>query len=113
MVFTRGSVVSHVVSWRLGCVVVVGAGGLFTFSVTFTVSCATPSAVMRYTTNGSEPVSSSPVVGPAGVLWDTFGTFDMQARAFVDGMAPSPIGAQRFVVQDRAALPAAYPSGAT
>lgn len=60
----------------------------FTSSVTVSISCATSGVTIRYTTNGSDPTSSSTVY--SGPL--TFSaTTTLKARAFKSGMTDSAV----------------------
>jgi hypothetical protein len=60
--------------------------GTYPDTVSITASCPTPGATIRYTTNGTEPNSNSPVFPPS-LLISTFTT--IKAKAFKDGMLPS------------------------
>ena len=55
------------------------ADGTFTNSVKVTVSCSTTKAVLRYTVNGSEPTSHSPVCAKAGLTITTNTTLKVKA----------------------------------
>lgn len=68
-------------------------GGLFTNSVPVTLACATPGAVIYYTTNGSTPTVSSPVYG--GPLTLTRPTL-LQAYAEAEDYLPSNPMAVKF-----------------
>jgi len=57
-------------------------------SVDVTVSCTTSEATIRYTTNGSEPTESSPIVASGGTVFVPVpGT--LKAKAWKTGMNPS------------------------
>jgi GH18 family chitinase/chitodextrinase len=59
------------------------AGGTYSSSISVTISCATSGATIRYTTNGSEPTSSSSVYNaPVSIT----GTTTLKAKAFKSGM---------------------------
>lgn len=62
-------------------------GGLFAGSLSVTATCSTAGAVIRYTLDGTEPTTISPVyTAPLAVTNDT----EIVARAFLDGLVPSP-----------------------
>lgn len=70
------------------------AGGLFTNSVVVAMSCATPGASVRYTTDGSVP---SPLNGTT--YTDPFAltrTARVRARAFLAGKSDSAVAAEDF-----------------
>jgi hypothetical protein len=80
-------------------------GGTFADALTVSLSTPTPSAEVRYTTDGSEPTQSSPLyVGPF-VLTDTT---TVRARAFHPRMNPSPVSVA-FFSEVRDPSPASIP----
>ena len=84
-------------------------GGVFnTGTVNVTATCATPGATIRYTTNGSDPTTSSPAVASgAQVTVPVPGT--LKVRAFKDGMNPSAIRSASYA---RMTCVATYDPGA-
>jgi hypothetical protein len=59
----------------------------FSASLTVTAACATSGAVIRYTTNGSEPLATSPVFPSGGLTLSS--TTALRVRAWADGYEPS------------------------
>ncbi|NLE66144.1 MAG: S8 family serine peptidase, partial [Lentisphaerae bacterium] len=79
-------------------------------SVTVTVSCATPGVTIRYTTNGSEPTESSPIVASGGtVLVPVPGT--LKAKAFKSGMNPSATKSASYTAAGAVATSTFTPDG--
>ena len=71
------------------------AGGTFSGSVTATLACATPGATIRYTTDGSDPTSSSTVYSsPLSVT--SSGT--IKAKAYKPSANASPIAVATFTI---------------
>ena len=74
------------------------AGSAFELSIT----SSTPGAEVRYTTDGSTPTRDSKLCsGPITVSKNVV----IKARAFRDGMAPSPVAAHTFVFGSEHTLP--------
>ncbi|MDX1950855.1 MAG: chitobiase/beta-hexosaminidase C-terminal domain-containing protein [Verrucomicrobiota bacterium] len=71
------------------------SGGTFTGNTSVTIACATPSATIRYTTDGSTPTSSSPQYTTAISVSQTL---TLKARAFKTGMNESPVQSATFTV---------------
>jgi hypothetical protein len=71
------------------------APGTYTGSVTVTISCATSGATIRYTTNGTDPTSSSSVYS-SPLTFTT--TTTLKARAFKSGMTPSDVATGTYTV---------------
>ncbi len=69
--------------------------GTYTGFVTVTISCATNRAIIRYTTNGSNPTSSSSQYN--GPLTFTT-TTSLKARAFSMGMTDSDIASGNYTI---------------
>ncbi|MCA1809193.1 MAG: chitobiase/beta-hexosaminidase C-terminal domain-containing protein [Lentisphaerae bacterium] len=66
-------------------------GGIYSGgSVNVTVSCATAGATIRYTTNGSDPTESSPVVASGGTVPVSLPGI-LKAKAWKTGMNPSAV----------------------
>ncbi|MGL5674955.1 MAG: chitobiase/beta-hexosaminidase C-terminal domain-containing protein [Cellulosilyticaceae bacterium] len=61
-------------------------GGTYTTAQTVTLTCATPEATIRYTTNGTEPTASSAIYSTALTIANTT---VLKAKAFKEGMADS------------------------
>ncbi|MBU4461102.1 MAG: lamin tail domain-containing protein, partial [Verrucomicrobia bacterium] len=62
-------------------------GGLFVGSLSITVTCATAGAAIRYTLDGTDPTTNSPIYSaPLNVTND----MEIVARAFLDGRIQSP-----------------------
>jgi hypothetical protein len=64
--------------------------------VSVTISCDTPNATIRYTTNGSDPSSSSPVYGGP---FELSGAATVNAAAFLNGYAQSALSTASYRVQ--------------
>ena len=54
------------------------------------VACGTPGSVIHYTTNGSDPTESDPIVAHGGTVAVT-SSITLKARAFRTGFAASPV----------------------
>ncbi len=80
-------------------------GGVYTATQSVTISCATATARIYYTTDGSEPTSSSPQYS---VPIDITQTTTLKARAFAFGYNPSNIATAEYlfpsIVNDIASL---------
>jgi len=76
--------------------------GFYEQSFFLVLSCDTPDAVIRYTTDGREPVSpASPIyTGPIRIDGGTV----VQARAFKDGFMPSRVVTRTYLVGQSAAV---------
>ncbi|MDD2331126.1 MAG: chitobiase/beta-hexosaminidase C-terminal domain-containing protein [Candidatus Cloacimonetes bacterium] len=63
-------------------------GGIFNSGQSVSISCATPDAIIRYTTNGTDPgTSSAAYINPLSFNADT----ELRARAYKEGMNPSSV----------------------
>ena len=72
------------------------AGGTYSSSQNIVLSCGTSGAAIRYTTDGSEPSSSSAVYsGPISVS----STTTVKAKAFLSGMADSDTVSATFTIK--------------
>ena len=71
-----------------------------------TVKCSTQGAVIRYTTDGSDPVESSAVAkGKIAVTEDMAGkSITIKLRAFASGYELSDVAEYRYTVEDRSAI---------
>ncbi|MCC5839216.1 MAG: chitobiase/beta-hexosaminidase C-terminal domain-containing protein [Opitutales bacterium] len=75
--------------------VITPPGGLYTGAIHVGLTTATPSATIRYTTNGSEPTPTSPVyTGPFEIGNDA----TIRARAFRSGFNPSGIATAAYII---------------
>jgi len=84
-------------------------GGTYTAAQKVTLTCATSGATIRYTTNGSEPSSSSAVYGAPISLSSTT---TIKAQAFKAGMSDSPVTTAVYTfVLPQVAPPVARPAG--
>ncbi len=72
-------------------------GGVFTNEVALILSAGSPSAVIGYTLDGSEPTeTSTPYAAPLAITNSTV----VCARVFVKGQAPGASGAQAYLLLD-------------
>jgi hypothetical protein len=70
-------------------------GGTYSSELTVTISCATIGATIRYTTDGTDPASSSALYdGPVIISTSTI----LKARAFNTGMADSAVGTASYTI---------------
>lgn len=63
-------------------------GGSFTNAVDVTITCATPGAIIHFTTNSNEPTENDPIVASGSSVHLTSFTF-LRARAWKPGLIPS------------------------
>ncbi|MBI2842856.1 MAG: chitobiase/beta-hexosaminidase C-terminal domain-containing protein [Armatimonadetes bacterium] len=71
-------------------------GGTFNFVQYVTISCSTPGATIRYTTNGDDPNESSPdVTWPIQVA----SQLTLKAKAWKEGWTESETGSAEFLVR--------------
>jgi hypothetical protein len=77
-------------------------GGSFNNSVKVTLACATSGAAIYYTTNGSDPTTSSTIYGAPFTLTSSV---TVKARAFKNGSNPSPIASAAFTITSTADQP--------
>ena len=68
----------------------------FATSIALTLDATSPSAVIRYTTDGSAPTASSAVFTGAGPIVLTSST-QVRARTFETGFAPGPIRSESYL----------------
>lgn len=83
--------------------------GFYERPFTVHVSCATPDAVIRFTTDGSEPDGSSAVYPESGIA--VAGTTVLRARAFLALFAPSGVVTQSYVFNGQVGSQPADPPG--
>lgn len=87
------------------------SGTVATNSLTVTLYCSTPGASIRYTLDGSEPVSTN-----GFIYWDTFTlsqSATVKARAFHYSMAESEVTAAAYTVLQTVAAPVLLPASGT
>src|SRR5208282_5368935 len=70
--------------------------GYFSAAVTVRASTATSGAIIRYTENGSDPTSSSPLFPSSGLTLTS--TTTLNARAFKTGMADSAVTTGTYTI---------------
>lgn len=75
------------------------------------LSCATDGAVIRYTTDGSEPDENSPEYDDDAI--EVAHTMTIKAKAFCEGMAPSETATFAYTITHRVAFDAAGGSAVT
>ena len=86
--------------------------GFYSTPTEVTITCETPGAVIRYTTDSSEPTATTGTLytGPVTVT----GTIVLRAAAFKSGLMPSDIDTQTYIFLDgvlqQPAAPAGFPS---
>jgi hypothetical protein len=86
------------------------ASGTYTSTQTITISTATPSATIYYTTNGTTPTTSSAVYsGPITVS----ATETLMAIAVVTGDSSSAVGSAAYTITPPAATPSFTPATGT
>jgi alpha-tubulin suppressor-like RCC1 family protein len=88
--------------------IVTPAGGLFLAPVAVAVSCATPGAVIRCTTDGTDPSETSAL---CPTLVST--TTDLRARAFRTDWAPSSVAHASYQIGGALAAPVMSPAAGT
>jgi uncharacterized delta-60 repeat protein len=65
------------------------APGIYGHRISVSISCSTPDALIRYTTDGSAPGDSSPLFSTPLTLSEVGAAYRITARAWRDGMSPS------------------------
>jgi hypothetical protein len=87
------------------------SGGTYASAQSVALSCSTPDATIRYTTDGSEPTSASTVYsGPIAV---DSGTVTIKAKAFKSGMTDSDTASTTFTIMEHVAAPTFNPAAGT
>ena len=89
------------------------AGGSYSSTLYVTIQCATPGTVIRYTTNGSEPSTSSPSYSSPIILSSTA---TVKAKGFLAGLTDSNTGSATYAISipvPQVATPTFNPIGAT
>ncbi|MHB0936434.1 MAG: DNRLRE domain-containing protein [Armatimonadota bacterium] len=74
-------------------------GGTFSAAVNVTITCATPGATIRYTTDGSDPSTTNGAAISSGTVVRIFPTVTLKAKAWAGGYAPSAIKSSTFTGQ--------------
>ncbi|HEX3231765.1 MAG TPA: chitobiase/beta-hexosaminidase C-terminal domain-containing protein, partial [Pyrinomonadaceae bacterium] len=83
-------------------------GGSFTSSVSVTMSCSTPGAIMHFTTNGNDPTENDLTIGNGqSIQLNT--TTTVKVRAFKPGWLPSSIKSAVFTFPGPSPTPTATP----
>ncbi|MDD3051414.1 MAG: chitobiase/beta-hexosaminidase C-terminal domain-containing protein, partial [Candidatus Cloacimonetes bacterium] len=86
------------------------SGGTYTGSQSVTISCATAGATIRYSTDGSEPTSSSPVYSsPVNIS----STTTLKAKGFKDGWNASSTATAAYNITGTVATPTFNPVAGT
>jgi len=75
--------------------VIAPAGGTFTNTVSVTLTCVTTGVTLRYTTDGTDPIASSPAYTKAFAVTSS-GT--VKATAFKTGSTPSAVASATFTI---------------
>lgn len=73
-------------------------GGTFTKKVNISVSCATSGAKIYYTTDGSDPTTSSAVSGRKGIKLTGKGQHTVKVKAIKSGYSDSAIASATFTI---------------
>jgi uncharacterized repeat protein (TIGR01451 family) len=71
------------------------SGGSFTSAIDVTVTCATPGAIIHFTTNATEPTENDPIIASGATIHLTGFVF-LQAKAWKPGLIPSSVSFARF-----------------
>ena len=83
-------------------------------SVTVRIRSDFQDAIIHYTTDGTKPSRSSPVLtSNAPLLLNTVGDVTVQALASLEGMLDSLPAKQTYTILDRCETPVIYPNGGT
>ena len=85
------------------------AGGTYDSAQSVTISCATPNAIIRYTTDGSEPTSGATQY--SGPITVTAGTTTIKAKAFLSGMNDSATVSATYTINSSQGTDSGTPSG--
>lgn len=72
-------------------------GGISNTRIDVTVTCVTPGATIRYTTNGADPTASSPIVASGGVI-SVDSSLTLKAKAFKTGLADSAVKSASYTI---------------
>jgi len=88
--------------------VITPAGGTFTNPPTISMTTTTPSAEIRFTTDGSEPTISSQLYNGSFTL---SAIKTVKARAYRDNYSPSQIATENYEIPVQLPTPTIYPDG--
>jgi hypothetical protein len=86
------------------------AAGTYSSAQSVSISCSTSGATIRYTTDGADPTSSSPIyTNPISV---TSGSVTVKARAFESGWNDSEVASATYTIQstEQVATPTFFPA---
>ncbi len=83
-------------------------GGTYSSTQTVTISCATSSATIRYTTNGVDPTSTTGTVYSSPVSVPS--TITLKAKAFASGMTDSDTASATYIIAEKVATPTLSPA---
>ena len=86
-------------------------GGVYSTGQTVTVTCATPGATIRYTLDGSEPTTSSPVIASGGTISISYSR-TIKAKAWAPSLNSSFTKTAVYGIQDRVYVDADSPGPA-
>ena len=78
------------------------SGGFYTSTRTLTLSTTTPGGSIRYSTNGDEPTTSSPLYSGAISISSTK---TIRAKVFASGYLPSPVVTNTYFISESVHLP--------
>jgi len=73
-------------------------GGFYDTAITVTIESTNPDAIVKYTTDGSEPKDHSPVYHQSLVVEETT---VLRARTFEEGKLPGPVENRTFFIGDK------------
>jgi hypothetical protein len=99
-VYVTSATVTRVYTIQVATPVISPNGGTFVTSQEVTLTCATSGADIRYTTDGTNPTSSSTLYNPASKPSLT-ATTDFRARAFKTGCTDSAVASATFTAVAR------------
>ncbi|HNQ44458.1 MAG TPA: chitobiase/beta-hexosaminidase C-terminal domain-containing protein, partial [Candidatus Cloacimonadota bacterium] len=86
--------------------------GLYTTAQSVVISCTTPGATIRYTTNGTDPTEASPAyTTPVNIPLNS--TMTIKARGYLAGWTPSTIASATYVITGTVATPTFAPAAGT
>ncbi|MBL0258119.1 MAG: CotH kinase family protein [Bacteroidetes bacterium] len=77
-------------------------GGFYSSTRTLTLSTSTPGGVIRYTSNGDDPIASDPVYSSAISISSTK---TIRAKVFASGFLPSPVVTNSYFINESIHLP--------
>jgi len=95
-------------AWKIGTPTFNAPAGTYSSDATVYISSATPGVTIHYTTNGSDPTESDPVIA-SGNSVTVDRTMTIKARAWKTGYQTSSIGSATYTMTVATAVPS--PSG--